>query len=226
MSDRSTDIRAARLPWETIGEAEDELEASESVLSEEHLHELRSAASAFEPIFLEMSEKRQEEVGVPDPQVRVGGGGWTLPLLCAGIALIACCMLIPQADANRRLAYERQMLKMDLQTVDRQIAVNAEFLKKVASDPTLAERLAERQMKFIPEGTRVLELKHETDGSGMSPFQLVSVAPPPPPPPYKPIGGVIANLCYDPHGRLYLIGASLCMIAIGLVLGYAPQPSA
>src|SRR5215472_3634516 len=26
------------------------------------------------------------------------GGGWTLPLLCAGIALIACCAVIPQAD--------------------------------------------------------------------------------------------------------------------------------
>lgn len=222
MSDRSAEIRAARLPWETIGTEEEEFEASESVVSEEHLRELRSAAAAFEPIFLEMPQKPYEEVEACDRQIRVGGGGWTLPLLCGGIALVACCLLIPQADANRRLAYERQMLQMDLQTVDRQIAVNSEFLKKVASDPTLAERLAERQMKFIPEGTRVLELKHETGGSEMSPFQLVSVAPPPPPPPYKPIGGMIANLCYDLHGRLYLIGVALCMIAIGLVLGYAP----
>src|SRR4051812_27466761 len=34
------------------------------------------------------------------------GGGWTLALLCGGIALIACTVLIPAADANRRLVYE------------------------------------------------------------------------------------------------------------------------
>jgi hypothetical protein len=111
------------------------------------------------------------------------------------------------------------MLAMDLASIEHQVAVNGEFLKKVGDDPTLAERLAERQMKVIPEGTRVLELKHENDGTGMSPFQLVSVAPPPPLPPYRRVGGTIANLCYDPHTRLYLIGAALVMIAVGLVLG-------
>ena len=115
--------------------------------------------------------------------------------------------------------YDRQMLQMDLETVERQVAVNGEFLHRVGEDPTLAERLAERQMKVIPEGTRVLELKHESDGTGMSPFQLVSVAPPPPLPPYRQVGGAIASLCYDSHTRLYLIGSALAMIAVGLVLG-------
>jgi hypothetical protein len=150
-------------------------------------------------------------------------GGWTLPLLCAGIALVACCVLIPQADANRRLVYEKQTLQTDLQTVERQIAVNQEFLKRVADDPTLAQRLAERQMKVVPEGSRVLELVHEPDGVTMSPFQLVSVATPPPLPPYKPVGGTFARLCYDLHTRLYLIGAALGMVAVGLVMGYAPE---
>jgi hypothetical protein len=151
------------------------------------------------------------------------GGGWTLPLLCAGVALIACCALIPQADANRRLAYERQQLQMDLQTVAKQIAVNEEFLRKVGQDPTLAERLAERQMKVIPQGSRVLELSRDGGGASMSPFQLVSVPPPAPLPPYKPIGGVIASLCYDNHTRLYVIGLALGMIATGLVLGGTPE---
>jgi hypothetical protein len=151
------------------------------------------------------------------------GGGWTLPVLCAGIALAACCVLIPQADANHRLVYDRQMLTMDLQTVERQISVNQEFLKKVSEDPALAQRLAERQMKVIPEGTRVLELQHEADGSSMSPFQLVSVAPPPPLPPYRPVGGTIATLCYDSHTRLYVIAVSLLMMAMGLVLGATPE---
>src|SRR5437763_492680 len=114
---------------------------------------------------------------------RLRGGGWTIPVLCVGVALIACCVLIPQADANRRLAYERAMLQADLESIEKQVAVNDQFLKKVADDPELAERLAQRQMKIIRAGTHVLDLKDDTK---MSPFQLVTVAPPPPLPPYQP----------------------------------------
>jgi hypothetical protein len=135
--------------------------------------------------------------------------------------LIACCVLIPQTDANRRLAYEHLQLQSELQNVVSQVKINEEFLKRVADDPTLAQRLAERQMKVIPEGTRVLELSGEQ--AGMSPFQLVSVAPPEALPPYKPVGGTLANICYNTHSRLYLIGISLGLMATGLVLGYAPQ---
>jgi hypothetical protein len=149
------------------------------------------------------------------------GGGWTLPILCAGIALIACCVLIPQADTNRRLVYERQKLQVELKNIEQQVNVNQEFVKRVADDPILAQRLAQRQMKVIPEGSHVLDLAHDSDG--MSPFQLVNVAPPAPMPPYKPVAGTLANICYGPHSRLYLIGLSLGMIATGLVLGYAPQ---
>src|SRR4051812_4130370 len=74
-------------------------------------------------------------------------GGWTIPLLCIGISLIACCLLIPAADENRRLVYEREKLKADIEQIHKQIEVNDEFLKRVADDPTLSERLAQRQMK-------------------------------------------------------------------------------
>ena len=49
---------------------------------------------------------------------------WTIPLLCAGIAVIACCLLIPAADENRRLAYERDKLKLDLEQIQKQIGIN------------------------------------------------------------------------------------------------------
>jgi hypothetical protein len=163
---------------------------------------------------------RRVEAASKSEEAPSRGGAWTLPVLCAGIALIACCVLIPQADSNRRLAYERELLQRDLQTVNQQISVNAEFLKKVADDPELAQRLAERQMKVIPEGVRVLDLTHEPEG--MSPFQLVNVAPPPPLAPYRSTGGTIARLCYGTRSRLYLIGISLGMIATGLVLGATP----
>jgi hypothetical protein len=209
----------AHVPWESIDAGEESGQLQEIGQAKNATAE---AVAPAKPGFagatasaVALSAPQPEPDEPPSP-----GGGWTLPLLCAGIALIACCVLIPQADANRRLVYERQMLVMDLESIEHQVAVNGEFLKKVGDDPTLAERLAERQMKVIPEGTRVLELKHESDGTGMSPFQLVSVAPPPPLPAYRRVGGTIADLCYDPHTRLYLIGAALVMIAMGLVLGH------
>ncbi|MDB5289203.1 MAG: hypothetical protein JWL69_444, partial [Phycisphaerales bacterium] len=130
-----------------------------------------------------------------------------------------------QADANGRLFYERQMLQADLESVEKQVAVNGEFIKKVMDDPTLAERLAGRQMKTIRKGQKVLALKHEPADTDMSPFALVTVAPPALPPPYKPIGGGFASLCCDARSRLYIMGAAMTMIAAGLVLGVGSRKS-
>ena len=183
------------------------------------------------------AEPLEEDLG-PAPR----GGGWTVAALCFGIGIIACCVIIPQADANRRLAYERERLQVDLDSIKKQVATNAEFLRRVADDPNLAERLAQRQMRIIREGTRVLELKKNKAGAGgpgraagtpaagatlsgdVSPFHLVAVAPPPPMPPYQPGGGRLAAVCYDPHKRLYLTGFGLLLMAAGLVCGFAAPP--
>lgn len=173
------------------------------------------------------AEPFEDDLG-PAPK----SGGWTVAVLCAGIAIIACCVIIPQADSNRRLAYEGERLKVDVDAIRKQVATNDEFLARVADDPNLAERLAQRQMKIIREGTRVLELKKTGKSAGrggaaipddVSPFHLVAVAPPPPMPPYEPRGGRLATLCYNPRRRLYLMGAGLFMMAVGLVCGYAPE---
>jgi hypothetical protein len=225
----NSDPSADHVPWDSIGSSDGALEELGTEETENSQTPLtppaeRSAApdsSASDDEKLDdadIDDQRRESSAEPGPS---HGGGWTLPMLCAGIALIACCVLIPQTDANRRLAYEHQALQRDLQNIQQQIDVNAEFLKKVADDPILAQRLAERQMKVIPEGSHVLELTHNVEG--VSPFQLVNVAPPPPLPPYKPLVGTLANLCYGAHSRLYLIGISLIMIASGLVLGHSPQ---
>jgi hypothetical protein len=151
-----------------------------------------------------------------------GGGAFTIPLICLGIGVIAMCLLIPAADEVRALAYERERLKADLAQLERQVATNDSFLQRVASDPVLMERLARRQMKMVPQGTTVLDLKFNataTPAAGeMSPFLLVTVPPPAPMPPYKPVGGFLANLCRHPKAQLYLIGGSLMAIASGLVL--------
>lgn len=146
-------------------------------------------------------------------------GAWTLPMLCAGIAILACCLLIPAADDNRKLAWERERLKQDLEQINRQIDVNSQFLKSVGEDPGLLERLAQRQMKLVREGTSVLNLKDATAHADMSPYLLLTIPPPPPMLEYRPVGGVFSNLCRHPRSRLFLIGTALLSIACSLILG-------
>jgi hypothetical protein len=166
------------------------------------------------PDVMPAPEPEVDEVYVPSRS-----GAWTIPMLCAGLAIIACTLLIPQADSNRRLAYEREKLKLDLQHIQKQSAVNDEFLLKLNEDPTLAERLAQRQMKVVREGTSVLELKSGSGRESMSPYLLVSVPPPAPMSPYKPVGGMLSSICRHPKSQLYLTGVGLMLVACGLVLG-------
>ena len=159
----------------------------------------------------------------PTPQPRRRGGGTlTIPLLCIGVAIIACVALLPLADENHQLAWEREKLKIDLTYIQEQTRVQDEFLTRVADDPTLAERLAQRQMRYIREGSTVLPLRGSAKEE-MSPFHLVSVPPPPPLPPYQPVGGILATIVRQPRAQLYLYGAALLLIATGLVLGYTPK---
>lgn len=147
-----------------------------------------------------------------------GSSLWTIPLICAGVAMIACCLLIPQADENGRLVWEREKLRRDLEQIQKQVDVNEEFLAAMTEDRFLAQRLAQRQMNVVRAGTAELEMD-ATGGLNSSPFQLVSVPPPAPLEPYQPAGGRLAAMCRNPRSQLYLMGGSLLLIAIGLTLG-------
>ncbi|MGH7180244.1 MAG: hypothetical protein ACREJC_22895, partial [Tepidisphaeraceae bacterium] len=161
-----------------------------------------------------------QDVRIPaDPVDPDRASAWTLPLLCAGIAILACCLLIPAADDNRRLVWERERLKSDLVHIKKQISINDQFLRSVASDPTLLERLAQRQMKMVQEGSSVLELRGDEEPSDMSPFLLLNLPPPDPMAAYQPMGGVFSDLCRRPRSRLMLLGTGLLMLASGLVVG-------
>jgi hypothetical protein len=148
---------------------------------------------------------------------------WTIPLLCAGIAVIACCLLIPAADENRRLAYEREKLKLDLEQIQKQIGINDEFLRRVNDDPGLLERLAQRQMKMVREGTSVLPLKSARDRDELSPYMLVTIPPPAELEPYRAVGGIFSTLCRNPRSQLFLLSGGMLLVAAGLVLGAAPR---
>ena len=147
-----------------------------------------------------------------------GRHGWTLAMLGAGLAILAACVLVPAIDANRQMRYEHDRLAADKDQVDRQIAVNDEFLSKLADDPQLVERLAQRQMRVIRQGTVVLSLPSDDD-KRMSPFSLVDVSPSSPMPAYQPAGGLLADWCWNSKYQMGLIAAGLFLVAVGLVCG-------
>jgi hypothetical protein len=150
---------------------------------------------------------------------------WTIPALCIGLAIIASCILIPAADENRRLAYDREGLKADLAQLQKQASVNDAFLGKLHEDPSLAERLAQRQMKMVREGTQVLKLENEGPARSLiSPYLLVTIPPPAERMPYVPVGGKLAEFVRPEKNQLYLIGAGLLLVAMGLVFGANAKP--
>ncbi len=154
----------------------------------------------------------------PLPAMASGRHGWTIVLISIGLVMIGLCVVIPQIDENRQLVYECEKLRVDLDQIEKQVAVNQEFVSRLGRDPAIAERLAQRQMSFIRKGARSMTLEGEADAD-RSPFSLVNVPPPPPVSEYRPVEGRIAGLCRDPRSRLYMIGAGLMLLAIGLVLG-------
>jgi cell division protein FtsL len=152
-------------------------------------------------------------------RIRRDTSAWTIPLLCIGIATIACCVLIPAADQNRQLAAETRHLQADLDQINHQISVNDLFLKSVADDPTLLERLAQRQMKMVRSGEAVLKLNDQDNRPDMSPYLLTNLPPPAMATAVPPDTGPLQKLSADAHVRLLAMGAALMMVAAGLVLG-------
>ncbi len=174
------------------------------------------------PAVSDLVEEEEEDSFPTGPD----GGGWTVAILCVGISLIAACAIIPQAGANRRLVYEREMLRQDLSQIHSQISVNHEFLSKLESDPQLTERLAQREMHAVPQGQAALDMKPAGNSvqtasaaaARMSPFSILKVPSPAPLAAYKPVGGEFAELCRDPHSHGFVLGAGMMMIAAGLVM--------
>lgn len=174
------------------------------------------------PTVSDLVEQEEDDSFPSTPQ----SGGWTVAILCVGMSLIAACAIIPQADANHRLVYEREMLRQDLKQIQSQVSVNHEFLSKLESDPQLTERLAQREMRAVPQGQKALDLKSDGDSTPtasvaaarMSPFSILSVPAPAPLAPYTPVGGKFAELCREPGSHGLVLGMGMIMIAAGLVL--------
>ena len=165
----------------------------------------------------------EKKAAVAEPTPAGGGGAWwSIPLLCVGLAVIAWTVIVPATNANRKLVLEREKLHRDLDAVDKQIAVNEEFLKRVGGDPELAERLAQRQMKFVREGAAVLDLPQQTMArDAMSPFLLTAMPKAAPLATLAQQPGVLGKLASNEKLQLYTIGAGLFLLAVSLIMGGA-----
>lgn len=161
--------------------------------------------------------------GGPSPPPVRGpiAGLWTLLPVTAGLAVLACCVLIPQIDHNRRLLFQRQALRQHLEYLDQQIHINDGFLERVGRDPVLTDRLAQRYLKLIRENCSVLRLDEPRRPGDMSPFALVNVPPPPPAPTYQPVAWPLAEHIRNPRTRLWLMCGGLMLLGAGIVLGTA-----
>ena len=144
-------------------------------------------------------------------------------MLCLGLGLIAICVLVPAAEANKRLTADRDKLNRDLSYVESQLSANQEFLNSAGSDPEIAERLAQRQFRQIRHGTSVLELKGLERKTASSPFAMISVPPPPAVNEYHPLQGYLGDICGSTHRQLYAVGLGMFLVAMSLVLGVSGE---
>lgn len=239
-------VRRFSLPWETINPRESENPAHEDEVRhgpptmlkwflesppgdweiEPAPSTVRDSSAADDPDELPQTAEAGEEEEPVTAAAESRWGAWTLAMLCAGLGIVSACILVPEADASRRLVYDRDKLQLDLNQIRKQVQVNNDFLGKLESDPQLTQRLAEREMRSVPAGQAVVEGKSdagystvEASAQRMSPFTIVNVPPPPALAPYQPVGGAIAEICRNTKSQTLLLGAGMLLVATGLVLG-------
>jgi len=158
---------------------------------------------------------------VTERVVASSGAWWTLPTMCVGLCLIAASILVPAADENRRAAHELAKIDNDVAHFQKQSEVNKAFLDLVSSDPTLAERLAIRQLRLTRADARIapLQASHPSDAWDRSPGALVHVPRPAPLADYVPMGGFLARWFLDAQRQFYLTGLGILLTAAGVIFG-------
>ncbi len=77
-------------------------------------------------------------------------------VLC-GVALIGLVVLVPQWLDNRSVQWERDLMQVQAQRLERQTQRYRDFHAALAADdPVLLERLAYTQLRRVPVGSRVI----------------------------------------------------------------------
>ncbi|MGC4030717.1 MAG: hypothetical protein QM754_03060 [Tepidisphaeraceae bacterium] len=162
-----------------------------------------------------------------EPELPVGrtGAWWTIPLTFVGIAIVACAVIIPAAEETRRDAYELAKIEQDVDYFQKQSAVNADFLDRVNTDATLAERLAMRQLHQTRPGVKLAPLGGEKDAFGASPFAITKLDPPQPLPPYQPNKGPLTEWFVGDKRPQQMAALGLLIAGIGVMVGGGRRPA-
>lgn len=156
--------------------------------------------------------------------MRLRGTLWAIPLLCLGLGLLACAVLIPAADQSRQLARQKAELVREVSRLQAQGDRNAEFLHRLGRDKELSEVLIERQLGQLPDGVAQVSLSVSPSGFAASPFAMLELPEPPPLPPAATIGGQLTRWCLTGRTQTWILAAAILLTAAGLLLGSAPKP--
>ncbi len=148
---------------------------------------------------------------------------WTIPVLCLALGLIAVCVIVPQAEANKKLAVDREQLTRDLAYVEQQVSVNQAFIDCFNTDPDLTERLAQREMKRVRAGTEIISFTPQKPRRVQNPTDMLRVPRPDPVPPYVPPAGMLGTICTDDRKQLYAVALGLFVVAATLIVGSGPK---
>lgn len=162
-----------------------------------------------------------------EPELPVGrtGAWWTIPLTFVGIAIVACAVIIPAAEETRRDAYELAKIEQSVEHFQQQSAVNADFLDRVNTDATLAERLAMRQLHQTRPGVKLAPLAGEKGAFGASPFAITQLDPPQPLPPFRPSRGPLAEWFLGDKRPQQMAALGLLIAGIGVMVGGGRRPA-
>jgi len=167
--------------------------------------------------------------------------GW-LPLL-GGLALLGMTLLTPEWLGWRELVWQRDMLKLQAESLETQRVSFAQFHEALeADDPVLLERLAYTQLRYKPAGTELINDIQLTAGPvgapegmagigggwavapanlpGQGPTDVIESWLASPQPvvgkdiqPLRPINSRLTRLTRGPSRHVLLIVAVLCLIA-------------
>lgn len=158
------------------------------------------------------------QASIDEPAGRTGAW-WTIPLTFVGIAIVACSILIPASDENRRANYELAKIERDVDYFERQSAVNKDFIERVNTDATLAERLALRQLHQTRQGVKIAPMSGKPDAFGASPFAMTRLDPPVPLPPYEPVQTVLSEWFTGEKQAQQMAALGLIVAGAGVMLG-------
>ena len=178
---------------------------------------LASRPSAPKPV---AKPQPAQPAPIPTTPPMPTGAWWTIPLTFVGIAITACAVIVPNADENRRDTYELARIERDVDYFQRQSAVNQDFIRRIGTDATLAERLALRQLHRTREGAKVVALGGlKPDRFGASPYAMTRLDPPADLPPYQPVPGKLGEWFLGDKRPQQMAGLGLCVAGAGVLLG-------